>query len=106
MLKAGAELVTYYTNKPELVAEFHAAYPGVPLAPSMEAVLEDPTIHVIGGAAMPAECAGISITAMRHARTCALRTTLKSAAAGCAAPGVSAGRDTRQSARPPRECGG
>jgi len=65
---AGAQLATYYTDKPELTAEFHQFYPDVALAPSMQAILDDESIQVIGGAAMPAERAGISIAAMRHGK--------------------------------------
>ncbi len=65
---AGAQLATYYTDKPELTAEFHQFYPDVALAPSMQAILDDESIQVIGGSAMPAERAGISIAAMRHGK--------------------------------------
>ena len=65
---AGAELATFYSDKPALIAEFNKFYPEVPLAPSMEAILEDPKIDVIGGSAMPAERAGISIKAMQHGK--------------------------------------
>jgi len=65
---AGAQLATYYTDKPELTAEFHQFYPDAPLAPSMQAILDDESIQVIGGSAMPAERAGISIAAMRHGK--------------------------------------
>jgi predicted dehydrogenase len=68
LVDAGAELATYYTDKSELVAEFQRFYPDVPLAPSVHAILDDETIAVIGGSAMPAERAGISIAAMRHGK--------------------------------------
>src|ERR1700730_12592736 len=65
---AGAELATFYTDKPQLIAEFHQFYPDVPVAPSMQAILDDESIQVIGGSAMPAERAAISIAAMRHGK--------------------------------------
>ncbi len=65
---AGAEFVSYYSDKPDLIAEFAQVYPDVPVAKSMEAILEDRTIDVIGGAAMPAERAGIAVQAMRHGK--------------------------------------
>jgi predicted dehydrogenase len=68
LLDAGAELATYYTDKPELVAEFQHFYRDVPLAPSMQAILDDESITIIGGSAMPAERADISIAAMRHGK--------------------------------------
>jgi predicted dehydrogenase len=68
LLDAGAEFVSYYSDKPELVAEFAERYPGVPPAMSMEAILEDPTIQVIGGSAMPANRAEIAVRAMQHGK--------------------------------------
>jgi predicted dehydrogenase len=66
LLNAGADLSTFYSDKPDLVAEFHSKYPDVPLASSIEAILEDPRIQIVGGSAMPAERASISIRAMQH----------------------------------------
>ena len=40
----------------------------MPVASSMDAIFEDPTIDVIAGAAMPAERAAISIKAMQHGK--------------------------------------
>jgi predicted dehydrogenase len=68
LLNAGAQLAAVYSDKPDLVAEFRESYPDTPLAPSMQAVLEDESIQVIGGAAMPAERAAISIAAMQHGK--------------------------------------
>jgi predicted dehydrogenase len=68
LMNAGAEFVTYYSGKPELVAELAAQYPDVPPAESMEAVLEDERIQVIGGSPMPADRAPVSIAAMRHGK--------------------------------------
>lgn len=68
LVNAGAEFVSYYSGRPELIAEFAQAYPDVTVAPSMEAILEDPTIQVIAGSAMPADRANISIQAMLHGK--------------------------------------
>jgi predicted dehydrogenase len=65
---AGAEFASCYSDKPELIAVFKERYPDVPVASTMDAILEDHSIHVIAGAAMPAERAGISIQAMRHGK--------------------------------------
>jgi predicted dehydrogenase len=65
---AGAELAAYYSDKPEQVAEFKRSCPDVPLASSMAAILEDPKIEVIGGSAMPAERAAISMKAMQYGK--------------------------------------
>jgi predicted dehydrogenase len=68
LLGAGAEMVTYYSGRPDLVAEFGRVYPEVPAAPSMQAVLDDESIDIIAGSAMPADRAGISIAAMQHGK--------------------------------------
>jgi predicted dehydrogenase len=68
LIDAGAELAAYYTDKPDLVAEFSQIYPDVPLASSIQAVLDDETIHVIAGAPMPADRAAIALAAMRHGK--------------------------------------
>ena len=68
LLNAGAEFAAYYSDKPDLVAEFARTYPNVAVARSETEILEDESIDVIGGAAMPAERARISIAAMRHGK--------------------------------------
>ena len=68
LLGAGAELATFYTDKPELVAEFQQLYPDVSVAPSIQAILDDDSIGIIGGAPMPAERAGIAIAATNHGK--------------------------------------
>ena len=68
LLDAGAVFAGYYSDKPELIAEFAQSYPDVPVAKSMAAILDDPGISIIGGSAMPAERASISIKAMQHGK--------------------------------------
>jgi predicted dehydrogenase len=68
LINAGADLATCYADKPEHVAEFRQLYTDVPLAASMQAILEDESIQVIGGAPMPAERAAIAIAAMQHGK--------------------------------------
>ncbi len=68
LLAAGAEFAAAYSDKPALVAEFRGIYPDVPVARSMAEILEDESIELIGGAAVPAERAGISASAMRHGK--------------------------------------
>src|SRR4051794_2672545 len=54
LLNAGAELAAVYSDEPADVAEFKTKYPDCPVT-SMEAILEDRTIDVIGGSAKPAD---------------------------------------------------
>jgi predicted dehydrogenase len=67
LLNAGAELAAVYSDEPEDVAAFKKMYPDCP-AQSLEAILEDRTIDVIGGSAKPADRAGISVKAMQHGK--------------------------------------
>ncbi len=68
LVGAGAEFATYYSDKPELIAEFAQRYPDVPVAESAEAIYDDETIDVIAGSAEPALRAEISIQAMLHGK--------------------------------------
>src|SRR5579864_2450573 len=68
LLNAGAELAAFYTDKPHLVAEFRQLFPDTPVADSMERILDDATISVIGGSPIPSERAGIAIKAMQHGK--------------------------------------
>ena len=68
LLRAGAELAGYFAAEPALCAEFERAFPGVPLAPSAEALLEDPRLQLIVTAAIPAERAALGLRAMAHSK--------------------------------------
>jgi len=65
---AGATLVSFYDDSPERIATFTKAYPEAVQAPSIEAILEDPTIQVIVSAAIPNERAPLGIRAMLHGK--------------------------------------
>lgn len=68
LLRAGAELASFYAAEPELSAAFAQAYPQAERAESMARILEDPTIQLIVSAAIPDERAGIGVAAMRHGK--------------------------------------
>ncbi len=68
LARAGAEFAAVYGDQPEQVAEFARTYPDIPAARSMEAILEDRTIDMVGGAPVPAKRAAIAIQAMRHGK--------------------------------------
>lgn len=55
LLEAGAELVWVYDPDPNKVADFCARYPAARVARSADEILEDPTIHLVASAAVPAE---------------------------------------------------
>ena len=68
LLRAGAELVTYFTPEPELRAEFEHAFPQAALAPSIEAILEDESLPLIVCAGIPAERAPLGLRVMQHGK--------------------------------------
>jgi predicted dehydrogenase len=68
LLKAGAELVSFFAKEPDLSAQFSSAYPQARQAQSAEEVLEDESIHLIVSAAIPDERAPLGIQAMRHGK--------------------------------------
>ena len=67
-LDAGAKFAAYFTDRQELRAEAADRYPEIRAAETMEEILEDSTIDIVAGAAMPADRAGISIQAMQHGK--------------------------------------
>ena len=68
LLDAGAELVSYFAEEPELAAEFGRAFPQARFARSVREILEDESIHLIASAAIAGDRAGIAIEAMRHGK--------------------------------------
>jgi predicted dehydrogenase len=68
LLKASAELVSFYATEPDLIATFASAYPQARQVSSAEEILEDDTIHLIASAAIPDERAPLGIRAMRHGK--------------------------------------
>lgn len=65
---AGAELVAFHAPEDELASPFAERFPGVRRASTREAILEDPTLHLIASAAIPDERAPIGVLAMRHGK--------------------------------------
>jgi predicted dehydrogenase len=65
LLSGGAELVWFYDDDPQLIAEFTARYPGVKLARSVEEILEDASIQLVASAPVPNERAGLGIRVMQ-----------------------------------------
>ncbi len=68
LLRAGAQLVSFYAPEPELVATFQAAYPHAVLARSAEEILEDPSIQMVVTAGIPADRAPLGIRVMQHGK--------------------------------------
>jgi predicted dehydrogenase len=68
LLQAGGELVSFHANETELAAHFGQTYPRARPAESKAEVLEDGTIELIAGAAVPDERAGLGVAVMRHGK--------------------------------------
>ena len=66
LLRAGAELVSFYAPEPELAAQYSQTYPQARLARSKEEILEDRTIQLVIGAGIPCERAPLGIEVMQH----------------------------------------
>lgn len=65
LLRAGAELVSFYATEP---AQFSDTYPQARLASCAEEILEDESISLIVSAAIPDERAPLGIRAMQHGK--------------------------------------
>lgn len=68
LLRAGAELVSFYAPEPELVAQFSQTYPQARLARSAQEILEDPTIQLVVSAGIPCDRAPLGIQVMQHGK--------------------------------------
>lgn len=66
LLRAGAELVSFFAVEPELAARFGERYPRARRAREIEEILEDDTIQLIASAAIPDERAPLGGAVMRH----------------------------------------
>lgn len=68
LLHAGAELVSYFAEEPDLAATYGQRYPQSRMASSPDEILEDENIHLIISAAIPCERAPLGIAAMQHGK--------------------------------------
>ncbi len=68
LLRAGAELVSYYAAEPELMQQYGERYPQARPVSSPEAILEDESIHLVISAAIPCDRPALGIQVMRHGK--------------------------------------
>jgi predicted dehydrogenase len=68
LLRAGAELVTFYAPEPQLVSEFAKAFPQAQLARSAQEILDDETIQLVVSAGIPCDRAPLGIQVMQHGK--------------------------------------
>ena len=68
LLQAGAELISFYAQEPDLIAKFAQTYPQGKPARSIQEILEDDTLQLIVSAAIANERAPLGIAAMQHGK--------------------------------------
>ena len=68
LLRAGAELVSFYAAEPELSEQFSERFPDVPRARGTQEILEDESIHLVVSAAIPDERAPLGIQVMQYGK--------------------------------------
>ncbi|HEU5090896.1 MAG TPA: Gfo/Idh/MocA family oxidoreductase, partial [Roseiflexaceae bacterium] len=68
LLRAGAELVSFYAAEDDLAAQYAKAFPQAQRVPDQRAILEDDTIQLVISAAIPDERAPLGIMAMQHGK--------------------------------------
>ena len=68
LLRAGAELISFYAQEPDLIAKFAQTYPQVRQTRSSQEILEDDTLQLIVSAAIANERAPLGIAAMKHGK--------------------------------------
>lgn len=68
LLRAGAELVAFYAEEPDLAALYQKDYPQAKQVTDKRAILEDASLHLVISAAIPSERAPLGMEVMRHGK--------------------------------------
>lgn len=68
MLRAGAELCSFYAPEPDLAERFSQTYPQARQAHSQAEILEDETIQLVVSAGIPSDRAPLGIAVMQHGK--------------------------------------
>ena len=68
LLRAGAELVSFFAKEPELIAPFSSAFPQARLASNPDEILDDSSIQLVVSAGIPCERAPLGIAVMQHGK--------------------------------------
>jgi predicted dehydrogenase len=68
LLRAGAELVSFYAPEPDLVAPYSQTYPQARLARSAQEILDDSTIQLVISAGIPCDRAPLGMEVMQHGK--------------------------------------
>ena len=68
LLRAGAEVVSFFAEEAELATECGQRYPQARLARSRREILEDPRLQLVVSAAIPSERGPLGVEVMRHGK--------------------------------------
>ena len=68
LLRAGAELVSFFAEEPDLAAEFGRRYSHARRARSREEILEDARLQLVVSAAIPSARGPLGVAVMRHGK--------------------------------------
>lgn len=68
LLRAGAELVAFYAEEPDLAALYQKDYPQAKQVTDKRAILEDESLQLVISAAIPSERALLGMEVMRHGK--------------------------------------
>lgn len=68
LLEAGGELVWVFDPDPQKVADFCKRFPGVKPAPAEQAILDDPAVHLVAGASVPADRSALGLRVMARGK--------------------------------------
>ncbi|OAT29586.1 oxidoreductase domain protein [Buttiauxella brennerae ATCC 51605] len=64
LVEAGATLKWVYDPEPQKIEQFLKQYPQAKVAPTLEAILNDPTVKLVAGAGIPAERCALGLKVM------------------------------------------
>jgi predicted dehydrogenase len=68
LVEAGAELAWVFDPDPAKVANFQKSFPDVRAVSSAEAIMEDPSVHLVASAAVPSDRCALGLKAMDHGK--------------------------------------
>jgi predicted dehydrogenase len=68
LLRAGAELVSFLVEEPDLAAQFGDRYPDARRVGDRREILEDPRIQLVVSAAIPCDRGALGVEVMRHGK--------------------------------------
>jgi predicted dehydrogenase len=68
LLRAGAQLASYFAAEEDLAQAFGKQYPQTDRADSVEAILEDPSIQLVVSAGIPCDRAPLGMRVMEHGK--------------------------------------